>query len=1037
MYESNYNIKIRKLGLIRTTLILSVLSISNLAYSADAIGLGERIKELTKQLNSDGGVLKGATIYQSGREYTFPDVVIKDGMYYLCNRSQQCSDGNKPPGSGLAHPMDWVGLGPASSADAIGLGERVNELTKQLNSGGGVLKGATIYQSGREYTFPDVVIKDGMYYLCNRSIQCSDGNKPPGSGLAHPMDWVGLGPAVKAKILENPNKISPIVKEAQFSFGTPWGSNTISSVKYVFDEDLDTLVISYPPGSIAGITSPWGADYTIVKNSDADIVTLTKKADISYQVTQIGFNLELEPGNEFKSLTSTSSQLNGKPIQIANKGIITTDISNSNVGFDPFPKTDNDQILTRYSGYHVTHKTFKRPTYLDEDGNEHEYMIGGYFTDWGIYPNTGYTPNQIPVNNINFLQVSFAAICGEGGASNWFGNESATEEAKPKIVERCQGKPTGTMIIPDHFAHYGKADMNLPEWKREWNKGAYHVIGYQRDYKFFLSRFEEKEYHNLGGKRLTEQDGYSYAWGLKNDFSHMERVLNRHKQGIRMYLSIGGWTLSDPFPVIAANPTYRTNFIDSVINYLKVNEHITGIDLDWEFIGVDGAKAGAMSDADTDNYTKLIYELRQRLDLINPDYHLTAAVGTAPKHLNKINWTSKVIDGRRYPGVSDMLDNIFLMSYDYYGAWDTKVGHQTALYTNGAIEGYSIDSAVQYLKNIGVNSRKIVIGYAGYGRLWANVVESEDNQNPDYIFPNQSIGQHPGEIGTSEAANVAWRHIKRTAYDITGKLKANYAFVRDDKAKAEFLVATNPDESSKNVVVTLDTPWTVEQKAKYVKSQKLGGMFTWSLDNDNGDLLNAAHTGFGSKMLYGSQRPSPRRTSLLLYRSKEAEYCSNDNTLAEYTFRKIQFYVMDLWSLGTLSMVDTFSTYHKIITRAIAQDKNVHDLTDAEWQDYFDAIRKFKDINGNPIHLDSANLNKTHVLELIRSRGKIDAFNKVSDLFKPPLLIGLGLTATNDVIWDKIVPAHSDYCGQITRDSLDPFQQIGKDFPELKENFNY
>ncbi|MDC5712815.1 hypothetical protein OPW08_25575, partial [Vibrio europaeus] len=113
--------------------------------------------------------LKGATIYQSGREYTFPDVVIKDGMYYLCNRSQQCSDGNKPPGSGLAHPMDWVGLGPASSADAIGLGERVNELTKQLNSGGGVLKGATIYQSGREYTFPDVVIKDGMYYLCNRS----------------------------------------------------------------------------------------------------------------------------------------------------------------------------------------------------------------------------------------------------------------------------------------------------------------------------------------------------------------------------------------------------------------------------------------------------------------------------------------------------------------------------------------------------------------------------------------------------------------------------------------------------------------------------------------------------------------------------------------------------------------------------------------------------------------------------------------------------------------------------------------------------
>ncbi len=45
--------------------------------------------------------------------------------------------------------------------------------------------------------------------------------------------------------------------------------------------------------------------------------------------------------------------------------------------------------------------------------------------------------------------------------------------------------------------------------------------------------------------------------------------------------------------------------------------------------------------------------------------------------------------------------------------------------------------------------------------------------------------------------------------------------------------------------ISLDTPRTVKLKAEYAKDKGLGGIFSWSGDQDNGLLANAAREGAG------------------------------------------------------------------------------------------------------------------------------------------------------------------------------------------------
>jgi chitinase len=57
-----------------------------------------------------------------------------------------------------------------------------------------------------------------------------------------------------------------------------------------------------------------------------------------------------------------------------------------------------------------------------------------------------------------------------------------------------------------------------------------------------------------------------------------------HAAGAEVYPSLGGWTLSDPFPAMAASAEARANFAENCVKLIQ-DYDFDGIDIDWEYPG--------------------------------------------------------------------------------------------------------------------------------------------------------------------------------------------------------------------------------------------------------------------------------------------------------------------------------------------------------------------------------------------------------------------------------------------------------------------
>ena len=61
-------------------------------------------------------------------------------------------------------------------------------------------------------------------------------------------------------------------------------------------------------------------------------------------------------------------------------------------------------------------------------------------------------------------------------------------------------------------------------------------------------------------------------------------IYQTHAAGAEIYPSLGGWSLSDPFPAMSANSQTRATFVQKCIE-LIIDYNFDGIDLDWEYPG--------------------------------------------------------------------------------------------------------------------------------------------------------------------------------------------------------------------------------------------------------------------------------------------------------------------------------------------------------------------------------------------------------------------------------------------------------------------
>lgn len=301
--------------------------------------------------------------------------------------------------------------------------------------------------------------------------------------------------------------------------------------------------------------------------------------------------------------------------------------------------------------------------------------------------------------------------------------------------------------------------------------------------------------------------GYDSAYDFGNPAYHQPGQKFSeicHQHGVKFLPSIGGWTLSDNFPAIAANPTKRANFAQSCVALIQAFG-FDGIDLDWEYPGF--ADHGG-TPQDITNFTLLLQEIRTAIDnygtTVNKDFLLTIAVGASQDRMDDVEWSA----------VAQTVDIINLMSYDFFGAWDAQTNHNSPLYAPAAGDpSFNVAAAVDKLVNhYHVAPQKITVGVAFYGR-------TSKTSGP--------AGLHVNTTGAVDNVTFATDEGSPLYYNI---LQQQNLFTEqwDDEAKVPYLIGNGGLQT----FVSYDDQRSVGLKAEYIVDHQLRGAIIWEITGD-------------------------------------------------------------------------------------------------------------------------------------------------------------------------------------------------------------
>ncbi|MFM0671719.1 glycoside hydrolase family 18 protein [Paraburkholderia sediminicola] len=312
------------------------------------------------------------------------------------------------------------------------------------------------------------------------------------------------------------------------------------------------------------------------------------------------------------------------------------------------------------------------------------------------------------------------------------------------------------------------------------------------------------------------------------------RKLKAKNPDLVLSFSIGGWTMSEAFHWVVADPARRETLINSILDLFERFPMFAAIDLDWEYPAAEGNDGNTYSDSDTPNFQALVRELRQALDGAGRnDVMISIAASAALSKMQKAD-----LKGMLDAGVH----GINLMTYDFFGTpWAPKLAHHTNLHPShpGDPDEFNVDVAIDYLVQIGVPLNRVAIGYAAYSR-------SARNAKITSLSPLEGT-YDPGTgttTGSFESGATEWYDLIYNYLDLENQRGINgYDVYTDEVADADYLYSADS-----KLFVSVDTPRTVKAKGEYVCQRGLAGLFTWTIDMDAGVLVNAAREGLGNEI---------------------------------------------------------------------------------------------------------------------------------------------------------------------------------------------
>ncbi|KAJ3341918.1 hypothetical protein HDU93_003739 [Gonapodya sp. JEL0774] len=316
--------------------------------------------------------------------------------------------------------------------------------------------------------------------------------------------------------------------------------------------------------------------------------------------------------------------------------------------------------------------------------------------------------------------------------------------------------------------------------------------------------------------------------GVDNGLIYTLNTLTKRKYpSLKTVLSIGGWTDSAYFSLVAKDPFKREAFASNVLSFIT-NNGFDGVDLDWEFPGGGGVPSNAVDPNDAANFLEMLKSLRNQLG-------------------NRIITIAAASDAGIYknllPQYAQLVSWINVMSYDMCGGWAGRACLNAPLYPDPASPwDASASSVVQGYIDAGVPKNQLTMGMAFYG--YGFYVSSGANGG---LFQSSS-SMPTGDGGGS----FAWSTLRTSGYLSSSNAGANgWTRTWRDSAKVPTLFRSN-------IMISYDDPQSIQEKILYCKTNGLGGVMVWhGLQDYSSELTSMIRQNWGSSNSPPAVPPAP------------------------------------------------------------------------------------------------------------------------------------------------------------------------------------
>ncbi|KAI1303902.1 Acidic mammalian chitinase [Halotydeus destructor] len=238
----------------------------------------------------------------------------------------------------------------------------------------------------------------------------------------------------------------------------------------------------------------------------------------------------------------------------------------------------------------------------------------------------------------------------------------------------------------------------------------------------------------------------------------------------------------------------RESFVKSLIEFLY-RHNLDGVVIDWRFPGIGSGGGGK----DKGNFSQLIALLKRLF--LKTGHILGAHVGVKPEHDSSYD----------IPYILTYLDFVDMHTFNYFGGWESKAGHNAPLYAhpnNTNRRRDNVNSSVSYwlAKTQSSSSSKLSLGIPAFG--WNQLLI-----DPKQVMPfADTLGGGGGTVGVVAYTDYCRleNHTQYWFYNWNAPVS-----VRDQQWI-----------QGENII-------SVRKKVDFARDKNLGGIFLWTLNWDD------------------------------------------------------------------------------------------------------------------------------------------------------------------------------------------------------------